>query len=150
MYHNRTPYLGLLILLHSFAATGITCRRRRRTTQTGTKRKAIFFPSLVRPFCCTTFFFFWHSCMYTPRSYCYHHQHHRRHQLCIILGFCSLVLGAPFSGFRSSFSQLQLIDNTHAWHYIYKDRILVSSLGAYYYCMLVMYILLARIQTACF
>jgi hypothetical protein len=41
MYHNRTPYLGLLILLHSFAATGITCRRRRRTTQTGTKRKAI-------------------------------------------------------------------------------------------------------------
>lgn len=119
MYHNRTPHLGLLVLLHPFAATGIDQSQPAGRGVSPHKRKSYFLPIAcfaILLYNFLIFFFGTHAC--TPRgliaviypssstssssSTMYH------------FGLSSLVLGAPFSGFRSSFYQLQIIDNTHA------------------------------------
>lgn len=150
MYHNRTPHLGLLILLHPAASINHTQPAGRGVVP---HKQAHNVPLPIACFAILLYnfllSFFWNPCMYNPpRSHLlsctHHHQHHRC--LCIISVFLLSFLVPLFPGFRLSFSQLQLIDST-CHGIIHKDRN-PFHFGAYY-CMLAMYIV-ARIQAACF
>jgi len=126
MYHNCTPHLSLLTPTQQTESINHNLPS---VASHRTKRKADF-PSLVcHPVVRISSFFGTRAC--TPWCHCCHLPSSSTSSSSPTMyhfGFSSLVLGAPFSGFRLSFSSCNLqIIPTHG--VIHKDRILVSSLS---------------------